>query len=142
MPWITPGAGPLNELTEGSQVAEVWDWGTGEHLRALRHSGSVTQARFSPDGSRLATTSQDGTVRIWDPYRDASEPLVLRGHTGPVGAVAFSPDGSRLASRSADGTVCVWALDLDDLVDAAERGLTRSLTDEECRQYLHARQCL
>ena len=131
---------PLTVLT-GSQVAEVWDWASGRHLRTLRHSGSVTHASFSRDGSRLATASQDGTVRVWDPYADAPEQLVLRGHTGPVGAVAFSPDNSRLASVGADGTVRVWALDLDQLVEVAERGLTRNLTDDECRQYLHTEEC-
>jgi WD40 repeat protein len=131
---------PSNVLT-GSQVAEVWDWATGRHLRTLHHSGSVTNAAFSRDGSRLATASQDGTVRIWDPYTDGAEQLVLRGHTGPAGAVAFSPDGSRLASESADGTMRVWALDLDELVAMAERGLTRNLTDDECRQYLHTERC-
>jgi WD40 repeat protein/DNA-binding SARP family transcriptional activator len=125
----------------GSQVAEVWDWATGQHLRTLSHSGSVTRAAFSADGSRLVTASRDGTVRIWDPYTDAPEQLVLRGHTGQVDAIAFSPDGSRLASASADGTVRVWALDLDDLVDVAQRGLTRTLTDGECQQYLHTEDC-
>jgi hypothetical protein len=33
------------------------------------------------------------------------------------------------------------ALDLDDLVDIAERELTRDLTDAECRQYLHVERC-
>jgi hypothetical protein len=35
----------------------------------------------------------------------------------------------------------VWALDLDELVAMAERGLTRNLTDDECRQYLHTERC-
>ena len=35
----------------------------------------------------------------------------------------------------------MWALDLDDLVEIAERELTRTLTDEECRQYLHQQGC-
>jgi WD40 repeat protein len=131
---------PFTDM-RGSQVAEVWDWTTGTHLRTLRHSGTVTQASFSRDGSRLATASEDGTVWVWDPHSDGPEQLVLRGHTGPVRAVAFSPDGSRLASASEDGTVRIWALDLDALVATAERGLTRTLTDDECRQYLHVDRC-
>ncbi len=31
----------------------------------------------------------------------------------------------------------VWALDLDDLIEIAEREVTRTLTEQECRQYLH-----
>jgi WD40 repeat protein len=131
---------PFTEFT-GSQVAEVWDWATGAHLRTLRQSGTVSGAGFSRDGSRLATASADGTVWVWDPHAGAPEQLVLRGHGGPVSAVAFSPDGARLASASADGTVRVWALDLDELVGVATRGLTRDLTDDECRQYLHTEGC-
>jgi hypothetical protein len=52
-------------------------------------------------------------------------------------AVAFSPDGSRLATAGLEPVIRVWALELDDLIDIAEAGLTRELTDEECREYLH-----
>ena len=58
-----------------------------------------------------------------------------------VGSVTFSPDGNELASVGADGVVRVWALDRDDLVEIAERKVTRSLTDAECRQYLHVDAC-
>jgi hypothetical protein len=35
----------------------------------------------------------------------------------------------------------VWALDVDDLLEIARKEVTRSLTDEECRQYLHVESC-
>lgn len=79
-------------------------------------------------------------MRIWDPSTGEQQ-LVLRGRGGPISSIAFSGDGSRLASASVDGIVRVWALDLDELVDVAERGLTRTLTDDEYRLYLHAARC-
>jgi WD40 repeat protein/DNA-binding SARP family transcriptional activator/class 3 adenylate cyclase len=124
----------------GPQV-EVWDSTTGQRVAALaRNTGFVVDLAFSGDGTRLATAGGDGTVRVWDP-RTGDQLLVLRGHKGSVISVAFSPEGSRLASAGADGTVRIWALDLDDLVEIAENELTRTLTDEECQQYLHTASC-
>jgi hypothetical protein len=54
--------------------------------------------------------------------------------------VVFSPDGSMLASWADDGTR-VWALDIDDLLEIARANVTRSLSDVECRQYLHVAAC-
>ncbi len=62
---------------------------------------------------------------------------MLRGHEFLVSGLDFSPDGKRLASATPDGVVRVWALDLDELIAIAEAELTRGLTDDECRQYLH-----
>jgi WD40 repeat protein len=126
-----PGAG-------GS--VDIWDSVTGAHVATLAGSTGVVDLAFSSDASRLATASHDGTVRIWDPS-SGGQLAVLHGHDAAVRSVAFSPDGSRLASVGVEGTVRLWALDLDDLVDIAERELTRTLTDEECRQYLHLQHC-
>ena len=62
---------------------------------------------FSPDGKRLASASDDGTVKVWD-VETGQETLTFKGHTGVVKSVAFSPDGKRLASASEDRTVKVW----------------------------------
>ncbi|KAH7175761.1 WD40-repeat-containing domain protein [Dactylonectria macrodidyma] len=71
------------------------------------HSGWVNAVALSPDGSRIASCSDDRTVRIWD-AKSGKEVRKLEGHSNWVNAVAFSPDGSRIASGSGDMTVRVW----------------------------------
>lgn len=127
--------------TRPGETVDVWDAANGRHVTALEgNTGGVLDLAFTADGSRLATGSLDGTVRVWDPT-SGEQLLVLPGHHELVSSVAFSPDGTTLASASADGTVRVWTLDRDDLIQIAERELTRSLTDEECRQFLHQQRC-
>jgi len=71
------------------------------------HTGGVTSCAFSPDGQLLATTSDDGTARLWRVADTAAE-QVLAGHTGGVWGCAFSPDGALLATASHDRTVRLW----------------------------------
>ncbi len=70
------------------------------------HEDAVNGVVFSPDGDRLASASDDGTVKIWSAA--GKEIRTVRGHWSKVLAVAFSHDGARIASAGGDGTVRIW----------------------------------
>ena len=50
-----------------SNEFHIFDWRLGLSADALGHSGAITTVEFSPDGSRVLSSSTDGTARLWDP---------------------------------------------------------------------------
>jgi WD40 repeat protein len=74
------------------------------------HSRCVYHAVFRPDGKRLASSSKDKSVKLWD-ADSGKEIRTLRGHSGEVYSSAFSPDGKQLATASEDRTVKLWDAD-------------------------------
>jgi WD40 repeat protein len=67
------------------------------------HSNRITAIDWNRITNRLATSSLDGTVRVWS--ADGVPESVFKDHVGPVNGVAWSPDGKQLASAGEDGTV-------------------------------------
>ena len=120
---------------------EIRDVENGRRLAVLAgQSGDLQDVAFSPGRALVATAGQDGRVRLFKADTGAQH-LVLPGHACEVDDLAFSPDGTKLASSSTCDGVRIWALDIDDLLEIARQNVTRSLTDEECRQYLHVDRC-
>jgi WD40 repeat protein/serine/threonine protein kinase len=102
--------GSVTFSPDGKRLAsgnKVWDAQTGQELLSLQgHTGAVYCLAYTPDGTRIATTSRiDKTVKVWD-ARTGQELLSVTGCDGH--SVVFSPDGKRLASISLDQTLKLW----------------------------------
>jgi WD40 repeat protein len=79
-------------------------------LTLAEHSREVSGITFSPDGTRIATSSLDGTIKIWD--AESGKVLsTLNPQAGEIYDLAYSPDGKRLVTAGEDGSARVWDTD-------------------------------
>jgi WD40 repeat protein len=72
------------------------------------HVDRVNCVAFSPDGRRIASSSFDLTILVWDAVTGDVVAGPSKGHTSIIVSVSFSPDGKRIASSSWDHTIRVW----------------------------------
>jgi WD40 repeat protein/predicted acylesterase/phospholipase RssA len=90
----------------------VWDADSGEpSALLLGHDGAIHGARWHAGGELLATTSTDGTAKLWDPK--ARGQVAFKRHADAAGAritaLAYAPDrGDRIVSTDSLGAACLW----------------------------------
>jgi WD40 repeat protein len=127
-------------------TVRIWAANSGKVLVTLKGpQGSVNSAVFSPDGKRILTAREDGISQLWD--ANSGQLLVtLGGHSGRVSSASFSPDGSQLVtSGGADRTLRLYRQEafapLSDLLELARHRVTRELSCDEQKQYVHVEVC-
>jgi WD40 repeat protein len=111
-----PGSGSVKFSPDGRQLATisgndiiVREAATGRELQKfVGHTGWVMGVEFSPDGSRLVTTSLDGTVRIWSLGPGNELAAVEAPPAGYGTRVAYGPDGRSFATNAGNGTATIW----------------------------------
>ena len=86
--------------------------GRGELLNLVGHKGGVVAVAYDPSGKRIASSGDDGTVRIWD-ANDGRQLHELSAYQGEPPKsrkhdLAWSPDGKMLATTGSDNTVLCW----------------------------------
>ena len=98
-----------DRLASTSQDGPVRFW--TQNLKPLgpasTHEGWSRGVSTLADSRLVASSGEDGFVRIWDAGH-AREIAKLAGHEGPAWWVDWARDGSRLASAGDDGTVRIW----------------------------------
>ncbi|KAJ6568883.1 WD40 repeat-like protein, partial [Mycena capillaripes] len=88
----------------------IWDAINGTLVaRPLQQSVSaVTSVSLSPDGTRVASASPDGTLSLQDVQSGAIVATFRAGHGTYFTFVHFSSDGLRIATISRDSTVSIF----------------------------------
>jgi WD40 repeat protein len=106
LPEFSPDGARL--VTRSAKSAQLWDVASGRQLGApLAHDSFVMSARFSADGTRVVTASQDKTAKIWNAENGEliGKPFV---HEDKLMWASFSPDGKRIATSAEDKKIRIW----------------------------------
>ena len=68
--WLHGSVSPSEPYVAGQtgpSEAALWNYQTGEQLFLLKgHYATIYSTLFSPDGHTLASSSRDGSIRVWD----------------------------------------------------------------------------
>ncbi len=127
-------------LAAGGSQLKVFDTKSWTVLWQVdAHDGGVFHLDFSPDSRSIVTSGPDGFVRLWD-ARDGSLLQAISMGEDYGKAVAFTDD-RRVVVGTLNGLVAGLTFDVDELVEIGRSRVTRALTDQECRTYLHLDGC-
>ena len=101
----------------------LWNVATGNATTfpGIGHVDVGNSVAFSKDGKTLASSSEDGTPKLWEVETGRhikSFGLRLWG----IQVVAFSPDGTTLAAGSLDSTIDLWNVVTGEKIVSFRRG--------------------
>jgi hypothetical protein len=98
--WLASAGGADN-------TARVWDVAAAKQLAICQgHEGKVRTVRFLPGGATLLSSSDDRTVRFWNPQTGQPQ-RVIRDEQGLFSA-DVSPDGRTLVTCGSEGVIKFW----------------------------------
>ena len=101
--WLAFGASRLGQLL-------VWEWQSESYIiKQQGHFDSMNALTYSPDGTHVITTADDGKVKVWD-VKSGFCVVTFTEHSSGVTACEFARSGNVLFTASLDGSIRAWDL--------------------------------
>lgn len=134
--FISLAAGVFMAAVTNQGTCHLWDLKTDDAGMSLvaderqmlaAHKRYALKCVFSPDSNMLATSSADGTTKLW---RTKDGSLITELHVANqrwVWDLAFSADSQYLFTATSDGNARLWSLPSNE-VKREYRGHLKALT--------------
>jgi WD40 repeat protein len=92
--------------------AVLWNMDTLKLKHSLEeHCSLITDVRFSPNSTRLATSSFDKTVRVWDADNPSYSLRTFTGHQTSVRSLDFHPSNEDILCSCDDNSeIRYWSV--------------------------------
>ncbi|CAJ1972127.1 unnamed protein product, partial [Sphenostylis stenocarpa] len=103
------------------------------------HASLITDVRFSPSMPRLATSSYDKTVRVWDVDNPGYSLRTFTGHSSSVMSLDFHPNKEDLiCSCDVDGEIRYWSINNGSCARVSKGGTAQMRFQPRLGRYLAA----
>lgn len=107
MPSFSPDGQLFAAINWHDWRVEVWNIGTQTQVSLLQgHTNTIYSFEFSPDGKFITTSSEDGSIRVWE-VETGKTCNTFSKNSDPVEYACFSPDGLTLAAVCGD-EILTW----------------------------------
>jgi WD40 repeat protein len=105
-----------------SHAIKIIDAVSQEEIQSLEgHTCAVLSLAWKPDGTELASTGQDNTIRIWDIETGQTTQIMQDGVTVGRFSLDWSPDGSKLLSLFEGGLwIEIWDVSTGEILFTLE----------------------
>lgn len=127
--------GELLAVSDRTGSVRIVDADTGDLALDLEDVSGPSWLAFTPDGQRLIGGGPGPFVHVWD----LDSGLITRRLHGSVywpNDAVFINGGRQVLVMSTEGAMRGYHLDPEDLLEAARDAVDRTMTEEECQQYL------
>jgi hypothetical protein len=132
----------LLALGDVNGLFEVWDVEKNVRVHPSQggaikgHTSRISGISFNPVYNQMATSSYDGSVKIWNMNDITEPPITLNDNEGQVLTISFSSKGDALLSATSRSELVSRASHADILAGNICFLVTRNLTDDEWKVYV------